>query len=506
MQKIRNIICKTGHVIFILCTAAVFLLNFLYCADVSSNRAENVTFQLKIGESLIFLPVIAAVLALITVSKPLLLRIGTRRIFLTLTLLYCIGAVYLIFNADPLLRADAKYISDAALEMIDGVYSETATVYIGRFPNQAGLVLYESLLYRFSPNPQILFLTNFVFVLGINFLLVKITNLLFTNRFAGILTTVMAFAFLPQLFFILFAYGTIPGLFFTLLAFYAVLKFGRTQKTAHLLLTAAAAFFAVMLRQNCQIAVMAMVLYIALVLVKKFSVRRLIAIPVMVLCLLLPVKLASAIYWQVSQQDAPDSMPPILWIAMATDMDNNVRGPGWWDCQNYDMYEAAGGKADIANEIGRAKLRENLQKMRSDPAGAYHFFEGKIVSQWCEPLYQSLWSGPLEDCGQYTRTEFLRALYTGDTAEQHLTTVMRCFSFGLWGAVLGFLLLSRRTFDGAELLLMYFAGGFLFHIFWEAKSQYIYPYVICLLPCAAYFCAKVSGKIKLLFSRKEEHQ
>ncbi len=504
MQKTHYFLQKTIHVILICCTAVVFLLNFLFCADVSS--AELVSFHLRVWESLIFLPLIFLVFVLITAARPLLLRLGVWRLFAALSFLYCIGAAYLIFNADPILRADAELVSIAALEIIEGTYSPEITAYIGRLPNQAGLALYESLLLRFSQSPRILFLANFFFALGINFLLVKITDLLFNHRFAGILTTLMAFAFLPQLFFILFAYGTIPGLFFTVLAFFAVLKFGRTQKTAHLLLTAAAAFFAVMLRQNCQIAVMAMVLYIALELVKKFSVRRLIMLPVLVLCMLLPVRLATAVYWQAADQDAPDSIPAIVWIAMATDMDNTACGPGWWNGQNYAMFSAAGGDTDAAKEIGKAKLQDNLAKIQNDPVGAFRFFGKKIVSQWCEPLYQSLWSGPLEEQGQYTHTEFLRALYTGDTAEQYLTTVMRCFSFGLWGAVLGFLLLSRRTFDGAELLLMYFAGGFLFHIFWEAKSQYIYPYVICLLPCAAYFCAKVSGKIKLLFSRKEELQ
>ena len=28
-------------------------------------------------------------------------------------------------------------------------------------------------------------------------------------------------------------------------------------------------------------------------------------------------------------------------------------------------------------------------------------------------------------------------------------------------------------------------GGFLFHTLWEGKSQYILPYFICMLPCAA---------------------
>ena len=34
------------------------------------------------------------------------------------------------------------------------------------------------------------------------------------------------------------------------------------------------------------------------------------------------------------------------------------------------------------------------------------------------------------------------------------------------------------------LLCLIFLGGFLFHILWEAKSRYILPYIIILIPVA----------------------
>ena len=35
-------------------------------------------------------------------------------------------------------------------------------------------------------------------------------------------------------------------------------------------------------------------------------------------------------------------------------------------------------------------------------------------------------------------------------------------------------------------LTLYFIGGFIFHLFWETKSQYAYPYVVFIIPVAAY--------------------
>ena len=39
-------------------------------------------------------------------------------------------------------------------------------------------------------------------------------------------------------------------------------------------------------------------------------------------------------------------------------------------------------------------------------------------------------------------------------------------------------------------------GGFLFHTLWEAKSQYILPYFVCMLPCAAAGLAEALDVLK----------
>ena len=144
--------------------------------------------------------------------------------------------------------------------------------------------------------------------------------------------------------------------------------------------------------------------------------------------------------------------------------------------------------------------------MKNDPMQTVEFFRDKTVSQWCDPMFQSAWSGPLEDCGQYTHTELLRSIYTGGTAE----TVIACFSklvvLLIFGATVVFLVFWRKQTDGWELLVAFFLGGLLFHTFWEAKSQYIYPYVFCLIPLAAGSISKMTYYIKNKSDRKKNNE
>ena len=43
-------------------------------------------------------------------------------------------------------------------------------------------------------------------------------------------------------------------------------------------------------------------------------------------------------------------------------------------------------------------------------------------------------------------------------------------------------------------LILIFIGGFLFHILWEAKSRYILPYIVILIPVASIYINKYKRK------------
>ena len=52
-------------------------------------------------------------------------------------------------------------------------------------------------------------------------------------------------------------------------------------------------------------------------------------------------------------------------------------------------------------------------------------------------------------------------------------------------------------------LLMIFIGGFMFHILWEAKSRYIIPYLVVLIPIASILIKPVKIKEKLIKNRSD---
>lgn len=494
-------------------TVLVFLLNVLYQSEVSYTKYEITTISGSLKFSLLALVVWAVLIvaAAFLRGRFQMRNIGEKKLFYLLTVLYAIAALYLILNVDTTLRSDAETTFNAAKAFRLGDRSMLQKGgYMYRYPHQLGLMLYDCILTFFSTNPAFNFVMNFAFVIGINYLSYKISDTLFHDKAVNLLTIVCAFAFLPQLFFILFAYGLTPGFFFLMLAFYEALVFTERLRVRELVALALSAAAAILLKRNYMIGVMALAIFFLLKLLERKNWRYLLAACVLAACMVVPSQLLISGFEAVSGTQLNEGTPSVLWFAMGTDLDNTKRAPGWYDSSNYDIYTDSGSSRAVSAAVGKEKLAENFADMRQDPARAYRFFRDKTISQWCEPMYQSVWTGPQETCGQYTHTRILVSLYNGGTVENIAEFFSKFLTLTLWGCAAAFLFFCRKRYSGWEILFLFFMGGLLFHTAWEGKSQYIYPYVFCLIPCAMYALhrgiTKITGRIRPTGSAQPGHE
>ena len=491
----------TLALIAILLAGLVFLLNVFYHAAVEYNAAEKVIFTDHLAPSLVMIGIFAVLFVLLSRFGHLIPwhRLRERHVFLAFAVLSSVAALYFILNSSSTLRADAGLVSWVAHVYKEKDFSDFIQGgYIHRYPHQLGMVLYDRILYAFADNVLIHFFTNFLLTLGINFFSWRISNRLFANHTVNLLTIACSFLFLPQFFFILFAYGLIPGLFCLLAAFYAALCYANSGKWYHLVWLTLAIAAAVCLKQNYLIGGIAIVIYFVLQMIRRFQHRQWMAMVAVVLAMIFPSKWIIAGFEKDTGLPLNQGCPTVLWIAMGTDMDSWSRAPGWYNDYNYVTYDQANHDTDVAAQAGTIKLKENLAEMKADPRRTLEFFRLKTVSQWCEPMFGSVWTGPLADIGQVNSTDLLRDLQTGGKTEDRAETFMTFLTLVLWGAAVCFLIRHARTVDGWELPFLFFVGGVLFHLVWEGKSQYIYPYLFVLIPCcmgALYYAARSLNRL-----------
>ena len=209
----------------LLATGLLFLLTrqlFFSHTYIPLEIAEGVQF---VNNPWYTYPLLIGFLATLLGSKFFLRKIPSKVLFSFFVLFYLLAGIYLIVNNNGALRADAKHVYNAALAFNRGDYSSLTTLgaYMYRNPHQLGLMTLERFYTSLFPNSQFIFVMNLLFVLSSNWLLYRITAILNKSEIVINYTIFLSFLFLPQLFFILFAYGTIPGLFFCLLSFYGFL-------------------------------------------------------------------------------------------------------------------------------------------------------------------------------------------------------------------------------------------------------------------------------------------
>ena len=233
---------------------------------------------------------------------------------------------------------------------------------------------------------------------------------------------------------------------------------------------------------------------------------------------------------------------------LAMGMQEASRGCGWYNGFNIDTYDTAGMDTAIANEISRLAIDERLTYFREHPGYTADFYLHKHLSQWADGTYASrqatlatyggrsaffkevyegsLSGGYIEWCNAWQNVLYLGVLVfcidslkkrrkskvvghmADQTAGQHGADQLGADRHGADQHGADRLGADRHGADqhgadrhgadrhgadwhGADRLYVYVGliavlGGFLFHIFWEANSRYIFSYSLLLMPyCGA---------------------
>ena len=410
------------------------------------------------------------------------------RLFRIFAVGYLIAGIYLIFSITPEIRSDALITHDTSMKFLRGHFGEFAVGgYLYRYPHQVGLLLYELPFCFFSDSPRVLFFANLAEILVINWHIWQISRILFQdNHQVNLLTIGMSFLFLPQFFFLVFAYNTIPGLTLFVMGWYWLLRWEqRPEKWGYALLGTALLGAAVLLRSNYLIGVAAISLWELTMFFKTGQKGRLAVILAAIAFSVGFSSLSKILVSSITGATLDGGIPSVLWIAMGTDPENVYSGPGWYNDYCLDTYFSVDCNGAIASQLGREKILENLTYFLNNPYDALEFFKNKFASTWCEPTFQSIWCGPLTQLGQEVYTFCTTSLYDMGAVYSAVYRLCKGVLMVLLVSAAGFCLIRRKDFPVYGMPLIFLTGGALFHLMWETKSQYVYPYIFMLIPLSA---------------------
>ncbi|WP_026493019.1 hypothetical protein [Butyrivibrio sp. XPD2002] len=479
--------------LLILAVSSIFIYGHLY----SSSQERMVFYK----NGMVFFILIPVFFFALWKFRDLLKKVTPGKLFLICSLIYIIAGLYLTFRVPDTIRSDPYMIYKYAKKFLDADYEGlTGGYYLRFFPYQLGMVTFEMGLLSIWNSTRILFIANLILILGINFLQWRITELLSKNKLVINYSIALSFGFVPMLFYILFTYGTIPGHFFLCLGYYFLIKHIKNHSPLSFIFCGLSLGIAVIFKPNYLIAAVACAIIIFMDLLKRFSKGKLVILVIVIILSIAPNKAFLQMWRNISGVDFDGGAPYVLNVTMGLQPEEMGKGRlgGWYNGYNYDTFELNNYDIEASKKVAFEDMKNLAEHWKNNSAAARKFFIDKIHSTWNDPLFQSLWSGPLEDSDQVVTDKLLHSLFTGGHVamvfEKYMNLVM--ISIYLLAAAWCFMNLTKKSGDDSELFyLLLFLGGFIFHLISETKSQYVYMYAYSLIPYAAItLCSKFGRK------------
>ena len=368
--------------------------------------------------------------------------------------------------------------------------------YFQFYPFQLGFVFISEIIYRIfgATNAMPVEVINTI-CLGLAYLgIAKISYLLFKKRSIEFITILLLAGCLQPILFTSFAYGNIIGMCCAVWASYYLVKYFQSSKYILLIPCAVLLVLATLAKYNNMIYLVAFAIMLIVHTVKEKKWQS-VAFTVAICIATVGVNNIIIMSYEArSGVDLADGVSQTLYLDMG--INESYMAPGWYNGIALDTYKKANFDNDIANTIAKNNISNRLDILGSDLDYTIDFFGKKILSQWNEPTFESIWVSEVKQ--HYHEINGIgKAVYDGSTGQFldlyfnfYVQILYILFTVGLY------LLLIRRKCNIETILLpLVILGGFGYHLLFEGKSQYVLTYIILLIPTASFALnAIINGK------------
>lgn len=496
MQKLARLLALAALAAFACMLAGVTLgaLTVTASSVVAENRMnQRVTLSrdgwTEIALTALLLPVLAAL--------HVLTRRWGRRTEAAILALWTAAAVCFVLAVGLVPRADSALVIDAAARFAAGDFSPLEGVYLNRVSYQLGICLPLEGLARLLPGIDLNLLMqviNCVLSAALVTQLSRLSGELAGDARVSRAALLLYLLFVPVLLFNLFVYGVLPMLLLCVLAMRCFARYTRTGERRFGVLYALLIGGAAVLKPNAMIVMLALVICAAVhALQRRDGFALLCAALSAVLSMALPALVVRLYEARAGVTLAPDTS---MLLRLAMGMQDSMIAAGWYNGV-IEEYWPLSVTPEAEKAAALQMLAARLQEFAADPAGAWAFFREKCLTQWAEPSYDILWYGAA--CKKAGRFNGLAHLIfrDGSGVRAVLAGYMNAFQLAAYElALIGTTgVLREKEWGAAQLMLpVAILGGFLYHMLFEAKSQYIYPYMLLLLPLATRGLAMLAGR------------
>ena len=485
--------CAQAAVALSLCLFALIALGGLFLTAHLGRQSWSHEAIIFIADGLIANALLTLLmLGAVLLAFRLLERFAGVRLGAAMLGAWCLGTLVLVIGANVVQLYDFAYVVEGAQLFARGNYKPLTIDYFNVYSYQLGFCLPMELILRVLPGlnlPLVMQLVNVFLSAGIAGCMAVFSSLVFSKQEAKA-SLMLYVLFLPMALQCIFVYGTLPTLFCTALALLSFALYQQKRRLLQGLAYAQCISAACMLKPNAVIPLAAMGICALLDALTSRDMRLLLFAA---LSILGSAALPRLVILQYELRGGVTLGSDVSMLArLVMGLQRGGAEAGWFNryTEQFFPFEVTDAQEYA---IASADLAARLAEMKADPAMTLAFFRDKLLSQWLEPSYGAMWYGDLcAHAGPLAGAT--RAIFAdGSAVRAMLERVMGVYQkllYLLTAVGLASLLRERECRLAALVLPVCALGGCLYHMLFEAKAQYMYPYVLLMMPVAAHgLCA-----------------
>lgn len=400
-------------------------------------------------------------------------------------------SVYWITCAQALPQADSKSVVDVAMQICyDTQTPFVEDSYMSFFPYQMGFVTFVRVLVKLFGQGEYM---KYCMVQALDTVMIvasgcgiikNVSNEEKSGKIRFFYCFMMLFC-LPLYFYAALIYGDVPYAALSLFAIFLLLECIKKPSVIKYILFFLTCGANYMVRSYALITVAAMAVFL---IIRAFDLKKLKSSAILLLLMLSGTFLITNLNYKLYSNynvGKYDSVPFICSVTMGMNDDNG--NAGWCNFYEQITFTEAGFDAELASDMAKEDLKVVLTDYFTHPLKGLDFFYRKINLQWNTPMYQSLCMICSHDAENQPKLGVL--LYESFDAWWKLTMFTKKYQIFLYGSIFAALFMWIRQKKQQSLALylpmIVVFGNFLFSIIWEAKTRYVFPAFLMLIPFAA---------------------
>lgn len=306
-----------------------------------------------------------------------------------------------------------------------------------------------------------------------------------------------------------YIYGLSIGLSIAIISLCLFIKYIRSHENKYLIGSLILFVVAVYLKKNYTILGLSYLIYV--IFIYRDVIKKKIIISLCCVCaLILSSGIINISAKLIDNIDMPKGAPLLSWFVMSNPIDQeeirNIFNPkptvGYYTGYNYSLVKEADYDTDKMKVIMDEDLKKSINYIINNPLRSLNYYTLKVIDTW-------------------NSNDFLARIYmVGEGLADSNNPVTVDLDSGVSGFIIkeftnvGALLLllgsvvyiiKYRNSNNSEfaIILIWFIGGFLYHLLFETKAVYVYPYMTILMPIAAVGMSELQEKFSEFTSDKK---